>query len=57
LALPKAEGFYFRNVDYAEARYVTKPRKAKPGLVVLLRSKSMMVYPRKPERQEKLEKE
>jgi predicted ribosome quality control (RQC) complex YloA/Tae2 family protein len=40
------------NVDYAEARYVQKPRKAKPGLVVLMRSKSVMVYPKKPERRE-----
>lgn len=40
------------NVDYTEARYVQKPRKAKPGLVVLMRSKSVMVYPKKPERQE-----
>lgn len=40
------------NVDYAEVRYVQKPRKAKPGLVVLMRSKSVMVYPKKPERQE-----
>jgi len=40
------------NVDYTEARYVQKPRKAKPGLVVLLRSKSVMVYPKKPERGE-----
>ena len=39
------------NVDYTEARYVQKPRKAKPGLVVLMRSKSVMVYPKKPERQ------
>jgi predicted ribosome quality control (RQC) complex YloA/Tae2 family protein len=38
------------NVDYTEARYVQKPRKAKPGLVILLRSKSVMVYPKKPER-------
>lgn len=37
------------NVDYTEARYVQKPRKAKPGLVVLMRSKSVMVYPKKPE--------
>ncbi len=40
------------NVDYTEVRYVQKPRKAKPGLVVLMRSKSVMVYPGKPERQE-----
>ncbi|MGH8005160.1 MAG: NFACT RNA binding domain-containing protein [Limisphaerales bacterium] len=39
------------NVDYTEARYVQKPRKANAGLVVLLRSKSVMVYPKKPERQ------
>lgn len=45
------------NVDYAEARYVQKPRKAKPGLVVLMRSKSMMVSPKKPERQKWSEKE
>jgi len=38
------------NVDYTEVRYVQKPRKAKPGLVVLMRSKSVMVYPKKPER-------
>ncbi|HLG93353.1 MAG TPA: NFACT RNA binding domain-containing protein, partial [candidate division Zixibacteria bacterium] len=43
------------NVDYTEARYVQKPRKAKPGLVVLMRSKSVMVYPKKPERREKPE--
>ena len=40
------------NVDYTETRYVQKPRKAKPGLVALMRSKSVMVYPKKPERQE-----
>jgi len=45
------------NVDYTEARYVQKPRKAKPGLVVLMRSKSVMVYPKKPERQENPETE
>ena len=43
------------NVDYTEARYVQKPRKSKPGLVVLMRSKSVMVYPKKPERQAKPE--
>lgn len=40
------------NVDYTEACYVQKPRKAKAGLVVLMRSKSVMVYPKKPERQQ-----
>ncbi len=45
------------NVDYTEARYVQKPRKAKPGLVVLMRSKSVMVYPKKPERRAKPEAE
>jgi predicted ribosome quality control (RQC) complex YloA/Tae2 family protein len=43
------------NVDYTEARYVQKPRKAKPGLVILMRSKSVMVYPKKPERQKEPE--
>lgn len=45
------------NVDYTEVRYVRKPRKSKLGLVVLMRSKSVMVYPKKPERQEEPEKE
>ncbi|HXF49524.1 MAG TPA: NFACT RNA binding domain-containing protein [Verrucomicrobiae bacterium] len=45
------------NVDFAEVRYVQKPRKAKPGLVVLIRSKSVMVYPKKPERQKWPDKE
>ncbi len=43
------------NVDYTEARYVQKPRKAKAGLVVLLRSKSVMVHPKKPEQRDEPE--
>lgn len=35
-------------VIYTERRYVRKPAKAKPGLVVVEREKSVMVAPRKP---------
>lgn len=33
-------------VSYCEARYVSKPKGAKPGLVVLLRRKTVLVEPR-----------
>lgn len=36
-------------VIYTERRYVRKPRKAKPGLVMVEKEKSVMVAPRKPE--------
>jgi len=36
-------------IIYTERRYVRKPRKAKPGLVMVQREKSIMVTPQKPE--------
>ncbi|MDD5426370.1 MAG: NFACT RNA binding domain-containing protein, partial [candidate division Zixibacteria bacterium] len=36
-------------VVYTERKYVRKPKKAKPGLVMVEREKSIMVTPKKPE--------
>ncbi len=36
-------------VVYTERKYVRKPKKAKPGLVMVEREKSIMVVPKKPE--------
>jgi predicted ribosome quality control (RQC) complex YloA/Tae2 family protein len=36
-------------VIYTQRKYVRKPRKAKPGLVLVEREKSVMVVPKKPE--------
>lgn len=41
-------------VAYTERRYVRKPRKAKPGLVMIEREKSVMVVPKKERAGEKL---
>ncbi|MFQ5606383.1 MAG: NFACT family protein [Candidatus Zixiibacteriota bacterium] len=38
-------------VNYTERRYVRKPRKAKPGLVTIERERTIMVVPKKPERE------
>ena len=44
-------------VIYTERRYVRKPAKAKPGLVVVEREKSVMVAPRKPSESSRVGKE